>query len=234
MRVLDIACGTGEPAITIATALRSSGMVIGADISPGPLKIAEQRARERGLTNVEFTPADVHDLPFPDGDFDRITCRFGVMFFDDCLGALGELRRVLRLGGRVSLLAWGPMRQPYFETIIGTILRTVPGLQLPESCTAMFKFGVPGALSSVLRDARFSYPEECLLDVPWNWPESPRELWAYFQQVTVPFKPLLQAIPPEHRSQVDANVLAELSRRFDGREVKFDAKIVLASAAKPG
>lgn len=233
MCVLDIACGTGEPAITIATALQSSGgKVVGADISPGPLKIAEQRARERGLTNIEFTPADVHDLPFPDSEFDRITCRLGVMFFADCGRALREVHRVLRSGGRVSLLAWGSMEQPYFDTTISTIPRVVPGLTIPASGYSMFKFGTPGTLSSALRDAGFAHSEERLAEVPWNWPETPQELWAYFQEVTIPFRPLFQAIPSERRSEVDSKVLSELSRRYDGQEVKFDAKIVLASATK--
>lgn len=233
MRVLDIACGTGEPAITIATALQSTGgTVVGADISPGPLRIAEQRARERGLPNVEFTPADVHQLPFPDSGFDRVTCRLGVMFFADSARAFREIHRVLRPGGRVSLLAWGPMQQPYFDTTIGTVIRTVPDLSLPQSGTSMFKFGTAGTLSSALKDAGFAHAEERFADVPWNWPESPQELWAYFQEVTIPFKPLFQAIPVERRQEVDENVLAELSHRYEGNEVKFDAKIVLASATK--
>ena len=56
MRVLDVACGSGEPAISIATLLRDSGRVIGADISPGPLQLATQRARERGLRNLDLFP----------------------------------------------------------------------------------------------------------------------------------------------------------------------------------
>ena len=66
MRVLDVACGTGEPAISIATELSGTGDVVATDISPEPLKIGEARARERGLTNIRFEQADVHHLPFED------------------------------------------------------------------------------------------------------------------------------------------------------------------------
>src|SRR6478672_4927167 len=100
MRVLDIACGTGEPAISIAQLLAGSGDVVGIDISPSPLKIAAERATQRGLSNVTFQQADAHQLPFADNTVDRITSRLGVMFFSDLPRALSEMRRVLKPSGR--------------------------------------------------------------------------------------------------------------------------------------
>ncbi|HYH00126.1 MAG TPA: class I SAM-dependent methyltransferase [Terriglobales bacterium] len=232
MAVLDIACGTGEPAISIATRLNGSGKVVGCDISPGPLKIAEQRASERGLANVEFVPADVHALPFADASFDRITCRLGVMFFADPARAFRELHRVLKPGARLTILAWGPMQQPYFETTVGTILAHVPGATVPPSGAAMFKYGQPGTLSSALRAAGFAHAKDRLAHVPWNWPGTPQEFWEYFQEVTVPFKPMFDAIPPDRRDHVNHAVLEALSRRYSDEEVKFDAVIVLASAIR--
>ncbi len=232
MRVLDVASGTGEPAISIATLLGPTGAVVATDISPEPLKIGAQRARERGLSNIEFRPADVHQLPFSDASFDRVTCRLGVMFFADPPRAFAEICRVLKPGGRATLLAWGPMQQPYFEVTLGTILRLLPDAKLPASGVAMFKFAPPGTLSAALRKAGFPQVEEDSLDVPWNWPGTPQELWEYFQEVTVPFKSLIQAIPPERRDEVHSRVVAEIQRYYDGRKVNFTATIALASATK--
>lgn len=232
MRVLDVASGTGEPAISIATRLEAAGQVVASDISPGPLKVATERALEHHLTNLDVALADVHRLPFSDRAFDRVTSRLGVMFFADVARAMGEMHRVLRPGGRASLLAWGPIEQPYFETTIGTILRLHPQLGIPASGAAMFKFGQPGSLTAGLRNAGFAHVEERYEDVPWNWPDTPEELWGYFQEVTIPFKPLFQAIPPEAREAAEAQVLAELRRRYDGQAVHFDARIVLASATR--
>jgi ubiquinone/menaquinone biosynthesis C-methylase UbiE len=232
MQVLDIASGSGEPAISVATLLNGTGHVIATDISPAPLKVAEQRAGERGLCNIEFRPADVHQLPFADASFHRALCRLGVMFFSDAPCAFSEIRRVLKPGGRATLLAWGPMRQPYFETTIGTILKMLPDLTPPASALKMFKFGKPGALTSALREARFSSVEEDLRELPWNWPDTPEELWSYFQEVTIPFKPLFDAVPPERREEVTAQVLTALRNRYDGHEVKINATVVLASATR--
>jgi ubiquinone/menaquinone biosynthesis C-methylase UbiE len=232
MHVLDVASGTGEPAISIATQLDGSGRVVATDVSAEPLKVGQQRARERGLTNIEFTPADAHQLPFADAVFDRVTCRMGVMFFADPARAFREIHRVLKPGGRATLLAWGPIQQPYFETTIGTVLRCVPGLALPAAGATMFKFGQRDALSAALRGAGFASVEETCRDLSWNWPDRPEELWAYFQEVTIPFKPLVQAIPPERRSEVDAEVLRQFRDRYDGRAVNFTAQVVLASAVK--
>ena len=202
------------------------------DISGGPLKIGEERARERGLSNIEFVPADVHHLPFANGEFHRVTSRLGVMFFADVPQALREIYRVLKPGGRVSLLAWGSMAQPYFETTLGTVLRVLPELSLPASGANMFRFGRPGLLAELLREAGFPEVAERTAKVAWNWPGAPEDLWEWFQEVTVPFKPLFAAIPAERREEVNARVVGELAARYDSREVGFQAKIVLVSAIR--
>ena len=233
MCVLDIASGSGEPAITIATLLNGTGRVIATDISPAPLKVAHQRASERGLANIEFLPADVHQLPFPDATFDRVVCRLGLMFFADLPRALVEIRRVLKSGGRVSVLAWGPMQQPYFDVPIGTILRNCPELGNLARNVPMFKFAEPESLSSALVQAGFESVQNRAQSIPWNWPDTPEELWDYFREVTIPFKPLFEAIPPKQRDRVSAEVIDGLRERYDGQRVTFDASMVLASAVKP-
>jgi len=232
LRVLDVASGTGEPAISIAALLNHTGLVIASDYSPGPLKIAAGRAAQRQLPNIHFVPADVHHLPFATASFDRITCRLGVMFFSDMPRAAREMHRVLRPGGCATLLAWGSRDQPYFDVLTGTILRALPELSLPASALAMFKYAEPGTLTELLADAGFAEVDETFTNVPWNWPDTPEELWSYFREVTVPFQPLLEAVPPYARQSIDAAILSALRTRYDGRAVNFSAEIVLVSATR--
>ncbi len=100
MRVLDLASGTGEPAISLAVRVGAQGQVTALDLSADLLEIAKRRAQERGLDNFVMQQGDAHALSFADNSFDLATCRFGVMFFGDPVLALGEVRRVLRGGSR--------------------------------------------------------------------------------------------------------------------------------------
>ena len=232
MRVLDVASGTGEPAISIAALMQGTGRVVATDVSPKPLELAIKRAEQRGLTNIEVAPMDAHRLDFPDATFDRVTCRLGVMFFADPPRALREVHRVLRPGGRASFLAWGPWQQPYFETTIGSILRVLPEASLPASGLGMFKYAAPGTLTAALRDAGFTHVEERVELTPWNWPGAPEDLWEYFQEVTVPFKPLFDAVPAKRRAAVRAAVIEAMNRYCCDGEIKFTAHAVMASAIR--
>ena len=232
MRVLDIACGTGEPAISLAAVLVDDGDVVGVDISPAPLKIAEERAIQRGLSNVTFQQADAHELPFPNNSFDCITSRLGIMFFSDLPRALSEMHRVLKPLGRAILLVWGPMDQPYFQTTIGAILRMLPEASVPESGRKMFALGNNGVLTQVLRQAGFSEVKEELVTVPWTWMGTPKEVWEYFQDVAVPFASFIQSIPADRREEIDAEVLKAISQYYDGTSIKFTATVNIAVAVK--
>ena len=232
MRVLDIACGTGEPAISLAAVLVGDGDVVGVDISPAPLKIAEERAIQRGLSNVTFQQADAHELPFSNNSFDCITSRLGIMFFSDLPRALSEMRRVLKPSGRAILLVWGPMDQPYFQTTIGAILRMLPEASVPESGRKMFALGNKGVLTQVLRQAGFSEVKEELVTVPWTWMGTPKEVWEYFQDVAVPFASFIQSIPADRREEIDAEVLKAISQYYDGTSIKFTATVNIAVAVK--
>jgi SAM-dependent methyltransferase len=232
MRVLDVASGTGEPAISIATQLEGTGEVIATDISAEPLKIAEGRARQRGLTNIRFQAADAHQLPFPDASFDRVTSRLGLMFFADLPKALREIHRVLKPGGRFTAVTWGPMEQPYFETTIGEICRLCPQLCLPESGKAMCKFGATGSLTAALLAANFAGTSDELRTVNWTWHGPPEEVWQYFQAVTVPFAPLLNAIPEDRRAEADERVVQAMARYQVDGEVRFTGKFILATATR--
>ena len=119
--VLDVASGTGEPGLTIATRLRG-GIVVIADLSEGMLEVARENAARRGIKNLEIVACDVSELPFPDNSFDSISCRFGFMFFPDMLLAAKEMVRVLKPGGRIAAAVWNVPEKNFWATAILSII----------------------------------------------------------------------------------------------------------------
>ena len=73
--ILDVAAGTGEPGLTIASMMKS-GKVIVTDLAEGMLEVARENASRRGIKNMETKACDVSELPFPDSSFDAVSCRF--------------------------------------------------------------------------------------------------------------------------------------------------------------
>jgi SAM-dependent methyltransferase len=232
MHVLDLASGTGEPAIGLASVVGTEGHVTALDLSAELLLIAEQRARQRGLNNFSTCQADAQSLPFPNESFDLITCRFGVMFFADSDKALREVHRVLRPGGRACVVAWGPFDQPYWSNTMGVVMKHVAGPAIPPGGPDPFKFAQPGSLSAALHRAGYSAIEETTETLPWIWPGSEEEVWEYQKSVAVPFRPLLDRVPAGMWDAVNREVHAALSRYAEAGIVKFGAVVVLASAMR--
>jgi SAM-dependent methyltransferase len=232
MQVLDLASGTGEPAISLAACVGPQGHVTALDLSADLLEIAERRARARGLDNFTARPADAHSLPFPENSFDLATSRFGVMFFRDPEGALRELRRVLRPGARACLLAWGAFDQPYWQSMMGVVHRHVGGPLLEPGGPNPFRFAENGSLSAVLRNAGFGEVEEETKTLPWAWPGPAEEVWEQNRAVAVPFRPMLERVPADQWPQIHAEVHQAVARYWDGEKIAFGASVVFASGKK--
>src|SRR6266567_4523407 len=232
MRVLDLASGTGEPAISLASRVGANGHVTAFDLSAGLLEIATRRAQARGLDNFTTQQGDAHSLPFPDSSFDLATSRFGVMFFHDPNLALSQLRRVLRPGARACFLAWGPFDQPYWQSMMGVVHRHVGGPLLEPDGPNPFRFAAPGSLSAVLRSAGFNAVEEETKVLPWTWPGPVEELWEYARSVAVPFRPLLDRVPAEQWPQIHAEVHTAVRQYSDGDKVAFGVSVVFNSGKK--
>jgi SAM-dependent methyltransferase len=232
MQVLDLASGTGEPAISLAARVGPQGHVTALDLSPELLAIADERARARGLSNFLTRQADAHDLPFPDDSFDLATCRFGVMFFSDCDRALRELHRVLKPAGRACFLAWGPFDQPYWSSTMAVVHKHAGGSLMTPGGPDMFCFAKPDSLSAALRAAGFRDVEEEIKTLAWTWPGPPEEVWEYARSVSTPFRPLLERVPAAQWDEINVEVLQAIRKYSEGESVHFGVTVVLASGRK--
>lgn len=114
--VLDVATGLGEPALTAARAVGPRGRVVATDLSPGMLAFARERARERGLRNVELVECDATTLD-RDERHDAALCRFGLMLFPDPVAVARRVRDHLRPGAKFAAAVWASTGHAPFLTL---------------------------------------------------------------------------------------------------------------------
>ncbi len=235
MRVLDLASGTGEPALSLAPRVGPDGTVTATDVIPEMVAIAAENAVQQGITNMHVQEADAGALPFADASFDRVTCRFGVMYFPDVLQALREVRRVLRPDGRAVFAVWGPLEQiDYLTSTLAVLLRYQPSpLPAPDpDAPHPLKFARAGTLSATLRAAGFTAAREETQIVPLPWPGTPEEFLGYIRSDLVTFDSLLLRIPSAQQTTVLDEIWSSIRQYDDGECVRFSAAIVVASATR--
>jgi hypothetical protein len=115
---------------------------------------------------------------------------------------------------------------------MGVVMKHVGGPAILPGDPDPFKFSQPGSLSAALHRAGYSVIEEKTETLPWIWPGSEDEVWEYQKSVAVPFRPLLDRVPPEKWNTVNREVHAALSRYAEAGIVKFGAVVVLASGMR--
>ena len=121
MRVLDVACGTGNAAFAAA---RAGAQVTGLDLVPNLLNEGSTKARAEGIA-IEWVEGDAERLPFEDAEFDRVLSTFGHMFAPRHQRVADEMIRVCRKGGAIVTATWTP------EGVNGDVLRTSGGYMPP-------------------------------------------------------------------------------------------------------
>jgi ubiquinone/menaquinone biosynthesis C-methylase UbiE len=135
MRVLDLATGRGEPALRAARRVAPDGLVMGVELADGVLQMAKEKARQSGLSNLDFRSADAALADIPLNYFHAATVRWGLMYMAAPVAALVNAHQALLRAGVLVAALWAePERVPYY-TLPRRILqryRAVPEID-PEA-----------------------------------------------------------------------------------------------------
>jgi ubiquinone/menaquinone biosynthesis C-methylase UbiE len=139
--VLDVAAGSGEATVGLASRVGSAGRVVAVDLSLPMLSVA---VRKLAGLRADIAVMDGQRLACRERSFDAVVCQLGLMFFPEPVHGLAEFRRVLRPGGRVAVQVWSrPERVPFYGFLAGALSR-----QLPSQSDAFY---LPSALADADR-----------------------------------------------------------------------------------
>jgi ubiquinone/menaquinone biosynthesis C-methylase UbiE len=230
-RVLDVASGTGEPAIPAARRVGATGSVLGIDFVEEMLETAREKARGQGVANVEFRTASIDTIDLPPRAFDAATIRFGLMFMPDPVGALVRVRHALEPGGLLALTCWaGPERNPWASMPMKVLARHLDVPSPPPGAPGLFAFADPELLRRTIADAGFK--DVRLEDVTLTMADfdSGDEYVRYTLDLAGPLARLFATLPDEQQARVAADIAAEAERLGSGGRVTFTGTAWLATA----
>jgi len=201
-RVLDVATGLGEPAVTAARRVGPSGHVIATDLAPQMIALGRERVAELGLQNIDFREMDAEALDLPEHSFEIILCRLGLMYLPNSQMAVERMHQLLVPGGRLVAAVWGPPHKvPFVRWPMEVALRVLQVPGPPPQMPTPFSLADPHRLEQILTQAGFTavHSEPMMLTVEWASVDD----YIRFQQATLTgLNAMLAKFPAEQQADV--------------------------------
>jgi ubiquinone/menaquinone biosynthesis C-methylase UbiE len=225
--VLDLCCGAGASALPAARAVGPEGRVLGIDVAAPLLELAQARAADEGLANIEFRHGDATRTGLPDGGFDAVVCVFGVFFAPEMAAFVREMWRLTGPRGVLAVTTWGP---GLFEPANSLFWRCVG-----EAEPALFKafnpwdeITTPAALAGLFSQAGVPDPG-VVAATGQHRLDHPDRFWDVV--LGSGYRATVDALSPEQRDRVRESLLAELR----SREIALlRTDVIFGTAARPG
>ncbi len=232
--VLDVACGAGEPSLTIAKRVGPSGSVICTDAIPEMIAAAKSEAQRRGVTNVGFRQCTADSLPFESASFDAVVCRLGVMFFPDPLAGLRGLLRVTKREGAIALGVWGKSElNPFSYLITDVVARYSETATLADpKAPGAFRFAEPGSLALILAEAGAADVKERVLKFSIAAPLSLEQFWELRSETSGTLREKLAALPPSQADLLAKEAQEAVREFFQNNQMSMPAQMIIVTARK--
>lgn len=154
-RIADIGCGGGGTALEILRQAPAGSVVHGFDISRALIELARGRALQDERT-IHFRTEDIATARAPEGPYDRLVSRFGVMFFDDPHAAFANLFHWLKPDGRFAFAVWGGLAEnPWMTSVREAVADTIEIPPSDPEGPGAFRYAQPDKLLTLLQSAGF-------------------------------------------------------------------------------
>jgi enediyne biosynthesis protein CalE5 len=196
-RVLDVACGYGEPSLPAARKAGAEGSVVATDIAKVMLDFAAKRAADAGVDNIEFVESEAAALDFPADSFDAALSRWGVIFEPEAEAALNNIRGFLKPGSKIAVSSWGtPDEVPFLAIPMRTTMKQLDVPPPPPGMPGPLSRPTPEALTEVLEAGGFSDVEVERMQVAFDF-GSAAEFTQMVREIAPPITAMMADHPPE-------------------------------------
>ena len=227
--ILDVATGTGEPGLTIASILKN-GKVTGTDLSEKMLEVANENAVNRGIANFETICCDVSSLPFENDTFDAVSCRLGFMLFPDMQLALQEMIRVLKTGGYIVASVWSrPEKNFWVANSMGTMISRLQLNPPAPGAPGIFRCSQPGLVADLFRNAGLKnvHEKEVAFQLHCGILET---YWSFITETSSPvaFFKADETI----KQQIKEEVVGRVKEKYANGNISLDSGAIVISGQK--
>lgn len=213
MKVLDVACGSGNLAVTAA---KKGADVTGIDIADNLIEAAKNRAAAQGL-DIKFEQGDAEAMPYDDDSFDLVMTMFGAMFAPRPDVTAGELVRVCKPGGRIAMANWTP------TGFAGQMFKLSTKYLPPPDMPPPVLWGVPDEVKARFGD-RVSDLQMTpqMADMKFDFP--PDEVVALFKKYFGPTVMAFKALDPSRHEELTDDLLSLWTENNVAADGKTHAK----------
>ena len=229
-RVLDVAAGYGEPALTAARKAGPQGRVVATDISAEMLAFGRERAAAAGLTNVEFMQSDASSLDLPGASFDAAVSRWGIIFEPDADAAAGRIRGFLEPGARMAISSWGePDRVPFLSLPMRTTMKRLGMPPPPPGTPGPLSRPTPAAIAALLEGGGFSDVAVEQDEVAYEF-DSPEHFTAYIRAISAPIRAMIEQHAGDAEEEASNAITKAAADAAGGsRPLRLSNAVLLAS-----
>jgi SAM-dependent methyltransferase len=230
-RVLDVAAGYGEPALTAAHRAGPEGSVVATDISAEMLAFGRERAAAAGLGNVEFIESDASSLDFPPGSFDAAVSRWGIIFEPDAEAAAARIRGFLEPGARIAISSWGkPDQVPFLSIPMRTTMERLGVAPPPAGTPGPLSRPTPAALGGLLEGGGFTEVAVEQAEVTFEF-DSPVHFTAYVRAIAAPIRAMIAQHGGQAQEEAWDAITQAAAEMADGSESLSLTNVVLLASA---
>jgi SAM-dependent methyltransferase len=231
-RVLELASGAGGVGLAASDLVGPAGEVVISDVAPEMTAIAARRAAALGRRNVATRDLDLEAIDEPDGSFDVVLCREGIMLVPEPEQAAQEIHRVLRPGGRVALAVWGPRsRNPWLGIVFDAVADQIGEPVPPPGVPGPFSLDDPERLACLLAGPGLTAVEVEEVDVPYR-AASPDEWWTRTVALAGPVAQRLASLPGPAATALRERAESAAAGYATGTGLTIPGVSLVAGAAK--